>query len=402
MTIADYTLEYINGIPYLMPYGQSVADLKKCVKLNDTGIFIWNSLSDGFGRDKILSEMCKKYNAVTPDDKTILSDDLDSFLDILTAYRVFERENDIITLPDNSKPHHLRINTISICINAPDEYVSDNFSIFRYGDNEDLSFDAFNDTVHDDITINITHFIPFFHRGKKQVLRTDELTLLEDDSFYICRYNKPYGLIEWHLSKDGRTCNMYCKRTSDTDSDKPDISEEIFFAIRTIFLYNASFKGMYAIHSASVLYKDKAWLFSGHSGAGKSTHTNMWKELFNTPVINGDLNLIDINTTDGIPVVIGIPWCGTSGIYTSRSYPLGGITFIKKDITDQVRRIDGDDAVLSIAQRMISPCWNTGLLENNLAASEKIAAGITVFRLCCTKNPSSAFLMKEEIDNEYH
>ena len=174
-----------------------------------------------------------------------------------------------------------------------------------------------------------------------------------------------------------------------------------YFAIRTIFLYNASFKGMYAIHSASVLYKDKAWLFSGHSGAGKSTHTNMWKELFNTPVINGDLNLIDINTTDGIPVVIGIPWCGTSGIYTSRSYPLGGITF-KKDITDQVRRIDGDDAVLSIAQRMISPCWNTRLLENNLAASEKIAAGITVFRLCCTKNPSSAFLMKEEIDNEYH
>ena len=101
MTIADYTLEYINGIPYLMPYGQSVADLKKCVKLNDTGIFIWNSLSDGSGRDEILSEMCKKYNAVTPDDKTILSDDLDSFLDILTAYRVFERENDIITLPDN-------------------------------------------------------------------------------------------------------------------------------------------------------------------------------------------------------------------------------------------------------------------------------------------------------------
>lgn len=66
MTIADYTLEYINGIPYLMPYGQSVADLKKCVKLNDTGIFIWNSLSDGFGRDKILSEMCKNTMPLLP------------------------------------------------------------------------------------------------------------------------------------------------------------------------------------------------------------------------------------------------------------------------------------------------------------------------------------------------
>ena len=37
-------------------------------------------------------------------------------------------------------------------------------------------------------------------------------------------------------------------------------------------------KGMFALHSASLLYLEKAWLFSGPSGMGKSTHTALWKK----------------------------------------------------------------------------------------------------------------------------
>ena len=39
----------------------------------------------------------------------------------------------------------------------------------------------------------------------------------------------------------------------------------------------------------------KYGIFSGHSGMGKSTHTNLWKEQFGTEIINGDLNLIGWN-----------------------------------------------------------------------------------------------------------
>ena len=60
----------------------------------------------------------------------------------------------------------------------------------------------------------------------------------------------------------------------------------------SFFLFAAQKHGKFAIHSASILYKEKAWLFSGHSGMGKSTHTQMWHDLLQTPYLNGDLNLL--------------------------------------------------------------------------------------------------------------
>ena len=35
-----YLLETIAGVPYLLPYGQNIADLKRGVQLNDTGVFL--------------------------------------------------------------------------------------------------------------------------------------------------------------------------------------------------------------------------------------------------------------------------------------------------------------------------------------------------------------------------
>ena len=65
------------------------------------------------------------------------------------------------------------------------------------------------------------------------------------------------------------------------------------------------------------------------------THTNLWKEQFGTKIINGDLNLIgwsngeqtnigqsvDKPGSKGHPIVYGMPWCGTSGIASTKSYP---------------------------------------------------------------------------------
>ena len=66
--------------------------------------------------------------------------------------------------------------------------------------------------------------------------------------------------------------------------------DSLFLAIRPVFLFLAQKKGMFVLHSASLLYLEKAWLFSGPSGMGKSTHTALWKKLFDTPFLNGDLN----------------------------------------------------------------------------------------------------------------
>ena len=53
----DYILKYVNGIPYLLPYGQMVADMRRALKLNETGVFLWNELSDA--RESIVSCQCQ-------------------------------------------------------------------------------------------------------------------------------------------------------------------------------------------------------------------------------------------------------------------------------------------------------------------------------------------------------
>lgn len=82
----------------------------------------------------------------------------------------------------------------------------------------------------------------------------------------------------------------------------------------------------YLIHSASVEYNGCAWLFSGKSGEGKSTHTKLWNKYYGSALINGDLNMVGFENEEA--VVYGIPWCGTSEIYTEKKYKLGGIIFI--------------------------------------------------------------------------
>lgn len=72
---------------------------------------------------------------------------------------------------------------------------------------------------------------------------------------------------------------------------------------------------------------------------GKSTHTALWHELFDTPYLNGDLNLLGLHK-DHI-IAYGIPWCGTSGIFTAEAYELGGIILLGRDLqTDYLEELN--------------------------------------------------------------
>ena len=157
-------------------------------------------------------------------------------------------------------------------------------------------------------------------------------------------------------------------------------------------------KGMFVLHSASLLYLEKAWLFSGPSGMGKSTHTALWKKLFDTPFLNGDLNLIGKEGDQF--VVYGIPWCGTSEIFTVEKKELGGIVLLEKAPEDKIVSLTKEQKTLRVMQRMISPPWTAGLMKKNLAFAEEIANEKPVYFLRCTKNDTAAEVMHHRITED--
>ena len=248
-----------------------------------------------------------------------------------------------------------------------------------------------------------------FHPNGKTLIRNEELVVCENEQGYIILFPSMNQIREAHMTSDGRFAQIYVNGL-----DKEKTKEELFHAIRHFFLFFAQRQGFFAIHSASILYRDQVWLFSGHSGMGKSTHTNLWKEQFGTEIINGDLNLIgwsngeqtnigqsvDKSGSKGHPIVYGMPWCGTSGIASTKSYPLGGIVLLGRSDNDHFESLTNDQKIVRVMQRMISPVWTEDMLETNLKCAAKLAKEVPIYYLLCTKEPSAAYVMKARIDKE--
>lgn len=114
-------------------------------------------------------------------------------------------------------------------------------------------------------------------------------------------------------------------------------------------------------------------------------------------MINGDLNLLSFK--DGTPVVYGLPWCGTSGIFDTKTYPLGGIILLQQTPENHVESLAVHEKALLVSQRLISPSWTKDLLHSNLLFSEKLSSEIYVARLCCNMENEAAATMKDAIDD---
>ena len=97
--------------------------------------------------------------------------------------------------------------------------------------------------------------------------------------------------------------------------------------------------------------------------------------------------------------VFGIPWCGTSGLYDTGAYPLGGVIFLKRSQTDRLEDINGSERVITLTRRSISPVWNSKALHSMISDLLPIADSVFIKRLHCTKEVSAQKLLQSSIDS---
>ena len=374
-----FTLRKIKDTCYLLPYGQQIADQKKGFVLNNTSVFLWNALqhNEGASPRQLTELLVRTYQL----DETLFPEflnDVKDFLVQLTGLGMITEDFHLISSQPSAS---MIIAGIPIKLYGPEELFSECFKPF---------YKDFSDNAEQNIELVTA---PPASRYYEQILlQNSEMTIFENSDRYIVLFPQMKNIYEAHMLKDGSYVRIYCNSLA-TDLN----IENLFHAIRLFFLFIAQKKGLFAIHSASILYQEKAWLFSGHSGMGKSTHTALWHELWDIPYLNGDLNLLGLQ--DDHIIVYGIPWCGTSGIFTTRQYELGGIVLLGRDTqTDHLEELSPSEKILRVMQRMISPSWKELQLSQNLSFAEEIADHVPVLHFLCTKNPSAAHTMKAAID----
>ena len=444
-----YCLKEIAGVHYLLPYGQNVADQRKGIVLNETGVFLWNELKTSMTDDALAEKLVHHYYAdgeaanETQDEiqnqmQDQIRQDVKKFVQELLSLGILqeclrpccaEDANDATCVYPTKEPFAgcLEIAGMRIALYGSRELISSQFDAFfkdcvsAQEKSQSESQTKSQNELKTESQIKMQIKMPVqmqieilqrttpFHPNGKTLIRNEELVVCENEQGYIILFPSMNQIREVHMTRDGRFAQIYVKGV-----DKEKTKEELFHAIRHFFLFFAQRQGFFAIHSASILYRDQVWIFSGHSGMGKSTHTNLWKEQFGTEIINGDLNLIgwsnggqdnigqSVNkqSLKGHPIVYGMPWCGTSGIASTKLYPLGGIVLLGRSDNDHFESLQNDQKIVRVMQRMISPVWTEDMLEANLKCAAKLAKEVPIYYLLCTKEPSAAYVMKARIDKE--
>lgn len=393
-----FTLINIGESFYLLPFAQSISDHKRGIRISRSGADLWNMLEDHSSEDDLIQAYISKENIPEADEGPVICD-IEYFLDHLKNLGIVYDDtpqtpaecihpsgvsyNEVF---ENSETDEGYFNVLiaGICLNlslAP-ALIDAKLATFKT-----------IETIEPSIRIHTTEKDITVMEKEKILINAGEMTISESALFHIIRYKKNFAVKSMYIRK--KNCDVLICLTPGYDNKTA--SEEIFHAVRIPFLLKAESKGMYAIHSASVLYKEKAWLFSAPAGTGKSTHARLWTAYSDATDINGDLNLIGIS--NGVPTVFGIPWCGTSEIYTDSDVPLGGVVFLRQAPENRIELLDREKALVTLSRRTISPLWNAASLRKMIKDLKPISETIPSLRLYCTKDPEAQKILQDYIMN---
>lgn len=102
-------------------------------------------------------------------------------------------------------------------------------------------------------------------------------------------------------------------------------------------------KGIALMHASFSVIGGQAVLFTGVSGAGKTTQSLLWQKYRNADMINGDRTALKIS--DGKVTAYGIPFCGSSKTAKNASAPLNAVVFPVKSQINKAVFMDKADIV---------------------------------------------------------
>lgn len=123
----QYTKILLNDIPYLIPYGQAVADFSKALMLNETADLLWSRICCGAKEDELLNFLSETYDA-SDNDIPELRQGITDFLNMLKSYNVIM--SDDTKNYSGSGTHFIRIGTLNISLCGADKLYDKYFCAF--------------------------------------------------------------------------------------------------------------------------------------------------------------------------------------------------------------------------------------------------------------------------------
>ena len=163
-------------------------------------------------------------------------------------------------------------------------------------------------------------------------------------------------------------------------------------ALMVLFAKATADKGTALFHAAVVSRNDRAYMFLGPSGTGKSTHASLWlKYIEGTELVNDDNPVV----RDG--VVYGSPWSGKTPCYRNVHYPLGGIVVLSQAPYNKMRRLGGIEAYAALMASISGQRWDSRIADGLHETENRLVTTVPVWRLECLPDEEAARMCEGEL-----
>lgn len=147
-----------------------------------------------------------------------------------------------------------------------------------------------------------------------------------------------------------------------------------------------------AVHSSCIVYQDKAVLFLGESGTGKSTHTRLWREhIPGAVLLNDDSPMIRIE--EGKVWAYGSAWSGKTPCYKNERYELKACVRLSQAPSNEIRKL----SVLQAYGALHPSCapefaYDNALYDQVSRIISGILSSVPFYHLACLPDKEAAIL----------
>lgn len=163
-----------------------------------------------------------------------------------------------------------------------------------------------------------------------------------------------------------------------------------------IFAFASMDKKTLLFHASVTSYKDKAYLFLGKSGTGKSTHSQLWiKYIDGCELVNDDNPAVGVR--DGEVIVYGTPWSGKTPCYRNIQYPVGAFVRLHQEKENTIAREHPVMAFASLLPSCSGVKWDKSLYHAQCDTLTEVISKVKVFHLGCLPDEDAAQLCNSTV-----
>ena len=205
---------------------------------------------------------------------------------------------------------------------------------------------------------------------------------------YEPRYPRLASRSEKYLAKDQSASPDFVISVSEEEIDEHIRKYEVTRDLAEYVLMGAVFykvildKGAYFLHSSAVEVDGTGYAFTGPCGAGKSTHSSLWRKYFGPRAIpvNDDKPVVRI--INDTVFVCGTPFSGKHDINTNTMVPLAGICVLNQAKENSIIRLKPSEAMMVFMEQTLR-CTEADKMAALLELLDVTLTKVPVYRLSC-------------------